>query len=240
MCNSKNHRPGCTCGFGGYGHLGRRGTSYASQFYTSPVISPPRDLFLDRYPEFSKATRVSACFVNPNATCPVCGESIFYYQNERGSRVFFDELGPPWPKHRCTDTRSAGTQSVTTFSIRGQAAIADISKWQKDRGIDFVAEFKTKYGTSPWSLATIVIREKRGKQVFVTLAFLKKGRAANVYFSCKALPKCCETGFPVAVSKQKISFFDTSEFVPMEVVIKRYRGATAFFHAMVEQGTENT
>jgi hypothetical protein len=42
-------------------------------------------------------------FVNPNARCPVCGASVFYYCNENGSSVFFDELGPPWPKHPCTD-----------------------------------------------------------------------------------------------------------------------------------------
>ncbi len=40
---------------------------------------------------------------NPNASCPVCGASVFYYQNNYGSRVFFDELGPDWPKHPCTD-----------------------------------------------------------------------------------------------------------------------------------------
>lgn len=34
--------------------------------------------------------------------CPVCGQPCFYYQNDRGSEVFFASLGPPWPKHRCT------------------------------------------------------------------------------------------------------------------------------------------
>lgn len=39
----------------------------------------------------------------PNASCPVCGACVFFYQNQYGSRVFFDDLGPPWPKHHCTD-----------------------------------------------------------------------------------------------------------------------------------------
>lgn len=39
---------------------------------------------------------------NRNAQCPVCGQNIYFYQNENGSAVFFDELGPPWPKHPCT------------------------------------------------------------------------------------------------------------------------------------------
>ena len=28
---------------------------------------------------------------------------MFFYQNLFGSRVYFDDLGPPWPKHPCTD-----------------------------------------------------------------------------------------------------------------------------------------
>ena len=42
-------------------------------------------------------------YVNPNAKCPVCGKMVFYFQNRFGSRVFFDDLGWPWPKHPCTD-----------------------------------------------------------------------------------------------------------------------------------------
>ena len=49
--------------------------------------------------------RTYSSYVNPNATCPVCGCSVFFYQSPDGGRVFFDELGPPWPKHPCTDNR---------------------------------------------------------------------------------------------------------------------------------------
>ncbi|MBV1777681.1 hypothetical protein KRR55_00995 [Paeniglutamicibacter sp. ABSL32-1] len=45
--------------------------------------------------------------MNPNAFCPVCGAKVYFYANEFGSRVYFDEIGPPWPKHPCTDTRDA-------------------------------------------------------------------------------------------------------------------------------------
>jgi hypothetical protein len=44
-----------------------------------------------------------ACYVNPNARCPVCDDPVFFYANAAGSRVYFDDLGPPWPKHGCTD-----------------------------------------------------------------------------------------------------------------------------------------
>ena len=35
--------------------------------------------------------------------CRFCGTKVFYYEDEFGSKVFFDELGPPWPKHSCAE-----------------------------------------------------------------------------------------------------------------------------------------
>jgi len=42
-------------------------------------------------------------FAHPNAQCPVCGKAVFFYQNIHGSKVYFDHLGQPWPKHPCTN-----------------------------------------------------------------------------------------------------------------------------------------
>ena len=36
-------------------------------------------------------------------TCKYCGSGIYFFQCDCGSRVLFDELGPPWPQHRCGD-----------------------------------------------------------------------------------------------------------------------------------------
>ncbi len=33
--------------------------------------------------------------------CKYCGERIFYYSCDCGSKLFFDRLGQPWPIHRC-------------------------------------------------------------------------------------------------------------------------------------------
>lgn len=220
---------------GSYSYSGY--TGYTPPPIPAPPPPPRRDLFLEKYPEFIKSKRVAACFVNPNAKCPVCGESVFYYQNEHGSRVFFDELGPPWPKHRCTDSRLfaapfVGAELGLTFGIRSQPAVAEIMTWQKDRGTEFESEFTTKYGTSPWPLATVVQRMKSGKLVFVVAKLLKQGRAKKVYLSCKSLPKCCKKGFLIAVGKRKISFIDSATLDPIEVAIKRYRGAAPFLDAM--------
>src|SRR6266496_108912 len=39
-------------------------------------------------------------FTHPTE-CRTCHRPCFFYQNDRGSKVFFDSLGPPWPKHSC-------------------------------------------------------------------------------------------------------------------------------------------
>lgn len=114
MCNAWNHPPGCTCGWGGVGHLGRRSPGAS---FDSP--SPSQSYFW-WVPPIHAAYE---SYVNPNASCPVCGASVFFYQSPYGGRVFFDELGPPWPKHRCTDNasipkqvRSSGNASTATAS----------------------------------------------------------------------------------------------------------------------------
>ena len=81
----------------------------------------------------------------PNATCPVCGETVFYYQSPNGGRVFFDDLGWPWPKHPCTDNkRSAGklthpkrTSNILAFRARdgSQLAIYDLDDFEDLEGI---------------------------------------------------------------------------------------------------------
>jgi hypothetical protein len=96
-CNAWNHSADCQCGWGGDGHAGG---ARRPGFQVSVVA----DGFVWRFDR--KPSHES--FVNPNAKCPVCGASVFFYQSPYGGRVFFDELGPPWPKHPCTDKGPTG------------------------------------------------------------------------------------------------------------------------------------
>ena len=114
MCNAWNHPPGCTCGFGGEGHLGRSIGFTGREFSRVPSILP-----------------VYESFVNPNARCPVCGDVVFFYQSQDGGRVFFDELGPPWPKHPCTDAQSApGTLDPSTLASPAPAPLWKRKGWR--------------------------------------------------------------------------------------------------------------
>ena len=65
-------------------------------------------------------------YVNPNAHCPVCGATVYFYRSPYNGRVFFDDLGWPWPKHRCTDNfcepRRAPRDSVSQDVSRPEPA----------------------------------------------------------------------------------------------------------------------
>lgn len=98
-CNAWNHPPGCNCGWGGdTGGGGWQGGSHGAASSVRHVPSADGLIWKsDRQPSHNS-------FVNPNAKCPVCGQAVFFYRSPFGGQVFFDELGPPWPKHPCTDS----------------------------------------------------------------------------------------------------------------------------------------
>jgi len=111
----------------------------------------------------------SACFVVPNASCPVCGASVYYYQNEHGSRVFFDELGWPWPKHPCTDN-SNGFRFIPTSTaprIRPIEGVLEIARAAQQIDFDPAVKFRFAFGDSPWDLLSFIEVSRRGFENFV-------------------------------------------------------------------------
>lgn len=82
-CNAWNHSSHCNCGWGG--------VSYGQP--TANDIQPA----------------LKTSFTNPNATCPACGASVYFYRSESGGSAWFDSLGWPWPKHPCMDLGHVGS-----------------------------------------------------------------------------------------------------------------------------------
>jgi hypothetical protein len=66
----------------------------------------------------------------------MCGGAVYHYQSPDGGRVFFDELGPPWPKHGCTSGGGGG------------APIASVSKTAPSS--------KPGWETSGWEPVSII------------------------------------------------------------------------------------
>lgn len=116
MCNAWNHPPQCACGWGGDGHLGKRAAG--------------NDIW---YKNLSFTGLRS--YTVPNASCPVYAQAVFFYQSPYGGRVFFDELGPPWPKHPCTDNpKTKQPEPKYHFSENTKQSY----KWQASGWMPFV------------------------------------------------------------------------------------------------------
>lgn len=116
MCNSWNHSPRCTCGWGGNGHLGRSdGGNRAYGGYSGIQIPKYR---LGNYSLSQKPFSYES-YVNRNAHCRECNASVYFYRSPSGGGVFFDELGPPWPKHSCTN-RILDFSAAPTSSSRSK------------------------------------------------------------------------------------------------------------------------
>lgn len=96
----------------------------------------------------------TSAYTKPNAKCPVCGQAVFFYQNRWGSRVYFDDLGQPWPKHPCMDFPSVGGyvqgQSHESVSpvLRNVVEVQAVEELLDASWRNTQQEFWEKYGVS--------------------------------------------------------------------------------------------
>lgn len=109
-CNGFNHAPNCKCSWRG----GWKG-------------------------KFSSSATQNGTFVL-NARCPVCSQPVFYYQNRHGSKVFFDKIGHPWPKHPCTIHKTQEEQ-ITYHNEKWQY----LSSYEIEKSEHFRNKHSVKY-----------------------------------------------------------------------------------------------
>lgn len=173
---------------------------------------------LERY----SVRTISGCFVNPNAHCPVCSAAVYFYANEFGSRVYFDGLGPPWPKHPCTDnprpqtsTRegSYGAPTVRTKGIMQElltaANAAGISRG-KVAGVRALGE---------WTLLTDTSIERRGEKNTVKAEFLNSLSHEVSEFKCFSSVPIFEVGDFVSKRGNEVSFLYKPALTPIVFVV---------------------
>lgn len=110
-----NHPASCTCGWciGGWRNHGSRSAS------------EPR-----REPVWTVRWTYDS-FTIPNVTCRFCNALVFYHEAWNGGRVFFDALGPPWPKHQCMGGASHETPRLLSVEERS-AIVAPTAAWRSD------------------------------------------------------------------------------------------------------------
>ena len=146
-CNGNNHRPGCNCRWGGVFHgLGLHlGSGYWSK---------------------------SESYTTPNAPCKTCGKRVFFYRSPHGGSVYFESLGPPWPKHPCMGSRDKIGKHGSTNTIK-------------------TTPFWKKEGWHPLSLESVRDHRSNESVIVLTLINLKQlfaqKRPVNIHIDAPAL-----------------------------------------------------
>jgi hypothetical protein len=143
ICNAFNHPPNCECGWGGvwYGATADR----ATWLFDRPAHHPRQ---LGR--QSGTFQPISRGDTRPNTVCPVCGEPVYFYVSPYGGRVFFDDLGPPWPKQPCTDhSQARSRKSLQRRNANGALAWrGDVQSQKQARGCMRCRALAAPNGTS--------------------------------------------------------------------------------------------
>lgn len=167
---------------------------------------------------------------------------MFFYQNEHGSRVYFDELGPPWPKHPCTDhpvpprPRDLDDAPHVPWS-REDGEIERIAAWTDAAYLYPVSRFAGSYGHRPWTLGELLMRKKGTQGTFFVLRELRPGADRKLFMQARPLPRALREGSLVAWERGFVSFMDLDAMEPRQIAVVRFRGAAAFIDAMLDRGT---
>lgn len=202
-CNAWNHPPSCDCGWGGDTGGGGGG------WHNSAESGTPRSAEPGRWGRYEAARFES--YTIPNARCPVCHAKVFFYQSEHGGRVFFDPpLGPPWPKHPCTDNRTSGSagfsQKRESTSSKTIASSPNSSGARLQESIDVMRSHRPSYvlmslGASPALLSSCRAARSassRGEGGLVLATprkrRLQRRRARETSVRCEALLTRAATG----------------------------------------------
>lgn len=164
-----------------------------------------------------KTDNFASCFVRPNASCPVCGAKVFFYANDRGSRVYFDHLGRPWPKHGCTD----GRKGFGYWPPRGDhPPMSRRSKGEIDDIIDNLAEVgdedvrsrtQARFNSPPQTVLVVEDCVRSGFQCWVIARELVGATGDRFGFAFDAAKFEPMAGDLFAYDGERISFFSDSD-----------------------------
>jgi hypothetical protein len=168
----------------------------------------------------------SSCFISPNARCPVCNASVFYYQNDHGSRVFFDDLGPPWPKHPCTDNPNLNARATSPRpKLRPRGSRVEIVEAASLLGLYAGARYHQSGYAIDWQKIEIIGYIRRGWEIFATAKLIEIADEPIVRFSITSQDEIIAPGEFVSGCYSAISIFHPFKLHPKSYSVVWYGDA---------------
>jgi hypothetical protein len=166
----------------------------------------------------------SSRFVKPNVRCPVCGQFVFFYQNEFGSKVFFDELGPPWPKHACTIM-----DNLIRFSPSSGIERPTLRPDYEHQRIEIILVQNLREKPSSknhWKPLVIKFSVKIRERTFI----IAEDSSGKLNFFCgrNIMLKTIQSGELVILAKDKMHLIDLETMQPIFFEISRLSSSAKF------------
>ncbi|MCC2314170.1 hypothetical protein [Cellulomonas xiejunii] len=158
----------------------------------------------------------------------MCRAAVYFYANEHGSRVYFDEMGPPWPKHPCTQPDAAPATFVGRAHVapglypfgQGQEQLALAQRVDRRNG-------DASDGQTNGDAWIVVDQWVDDDGTFLSLRPAYSFRRPRVWQALD--PVDVSTGSVVFIASEQLSYVDmtTLEAVTAEVLLYRYHPRTS-------------
>lgn len=176
----------------------------------------------------------TAQFISPNAVCPICGARVFFYRNDLGSKVYFDELGWPWPKHPCLVSYSDSVQTSSPWpTIRNEREIERINGSCEVVRTNTAFAFELRFGRKPPIHGIVAARLKAGKgSVLIVRTYQTKGQRDIFLFGLK-LPRSLKKGRAIYIDGDQISHFDVEKSAPQFNKIRKIKGVQSLVDTII-------
>lgn len=149
----------------------------------------------------------------------------FFYQNEFGSRVYFDDLGPPWPKHPCTDNTNYLSTSKKTSAkliypeLRDRKLISEENYWFTQIPWTPEDDFRESYGSKPWEFWEVLKRVRGEGKTLLILKGINEEK--QMYLAAERFPRIIMPGCIVFYKRLQLAYFDTTTMKPNECIVAR-------------------
>jgi hypothetical protein len=142
---------------------------------------------------------------------------VYFYSNQFGSRVYFDDLGPPWPKHPCTD--NPRRQIVDQGTSNGSPTIRPKGLTQElIAAANTVGYFHCKAlgvrAPSEWTLLVIKSIERHDNENRVRAEFLDSPDHDLTEFTCFSAEPIFEVGEYISKKGHEFSFLAKDTLIP--------------------------
>ncbi|MBO0898939.1 hypothetical protein J1G44_06130 [Cellulomonas sp. zg-ZUI199] len=158
----------------------------------------------------------------------MCGAAVYFYSNEHGSRVYFDEMGPPWPKHPCT--QQGASPSARVGHARVEPVLYPIGEGQERLALAVRTDRRSgdaSYGQTNGDAWIVVDQWVEDDATFLILRRAYSLRGPRVWQALD--PVDVSTGSLVFIASDQLSYVDmtTLEAVTAEVLPYRYHPRTS-------------